>query len=88
MTKKFAATATTDELLPPLLAVVNELKSKFGKWEVPGETSTVTSGYPAILISNTRMSKPSLPVGFASQHGECCLLITAVIIPVQKKDMV
>ncbi|MES1220908.1 MAG: penicillin acylase family protein, partial [Bacteroidota bacterium] len=34
LTKKFAATATKDELLPPLLSVVNTLKIKFGKWDV------------------------------------------------------
>jgi len=60
--KKFAATATKEELFPPLLAVVNELKSKFGKWEIAwGEINR----YQRIPASYDD-AKPSLPVPFAS----------------------
>ena len=62
LTKKFAATATKEELLPPLLAVTRDLKSKFGKWDIAwGEINRyqrVSGGY--------RDDLPSLPVGFAS----------------------
>jgi acyl-homoserine-lactone acylase len=64
--KKFAATATKEELLPPLLAVINELKNKFGKWEIPwGEVNR----YQRIsndFIQDYKDDQPSLPVGFAS----------------------
>jgi acyl-homoserine lactone acylase PvdQ len=34
LNKKFAATATWDELLPPLVDVINDFKTKFGTWKV------------------------------------------------------
>ncbi len=34
-TKKFAATASKEDLLLPLLKTVNDLKTKFGKWQMP-----------------------------------------------------
>ena len=60
--KKFSATATAEELFPPLLAVVKELKLKFGKWEIAwGEINR----YQRIPASYDD-AKPSLPVPFAS----------------------
>ncbi|MBL7764261.1 MAG: penicillin acylase family protein [Chitinophagaceae bacterium] len=60
--KKFSATATAEELFPPLLAVVKELKSKFDKWEIAwGELNR----YQRIPASYDD-AKPSLPVPFAS----------------------
>lgn len=34
LTKKFAEKATAQELLPPLIAVLNDLKNKFGSWRI------------------------------------------------------
>lgn len=66
LTKQFVATATKNELLDPLLAVINTLKSKFGKWQIPwGEINR----YQRISNDiNQRYTDdaPSLPVGFAS----------------------
>jgi acyl-homoserine lactone acylase PvdQ len=65
-TKYFAANATADELINPMLAVVKELKSNFGKWQVAwGEINRFQR------ISNDIKykfddNKPSLPDGFAS----------------------
>jgi acyl-homoserine-lactone acylase len=64
--KYFAANAKPGELLEPLLATINDLQNKFGKWQMPwGEVNRyqrISSG-----INNTfDDSKPSLPVGFAS----------------------
>ncbi len=65
-TKQFAATASTNELLQPLLEVINKLQNDFGKWQISwGEINRFQR------ISNEIEykfddSKPSLPVGFAS----------------------
>ena len=64
--KYFAANATTDDLVKPMLAVINELKKNFGKWQVSwGEINRFQR------ISNDIEykfddSKSSMPVGFAS----------------------
>ena len=33
--KQFAATASAEELLQPLLAAINDLENKFGNWKIP-----------------------------------------------------
>ena len=64
--KYFAANATADDLVKPMLTVIKELKNNFGKWQVAwGEINRFQR------ISNEIEykfddSKPSLPVGFAS----------------------
>ena len=37
-TEQFAATASSKDLIEPLVAVVNELKNKFGNWNIPWGT--------------------------------------------------
>jgi len=64
--KKFAATATTDELFPPLIAVLNELKSKFGKWDMPWGEINRYQRVSGDIIQKYNDEQPSLPVGFAS----------------------
>ncbi|CAH0997502.1 Glutaryl-7-aminocephalosporanic-acid acylase [Emticicia aquatica] len=65
-TKRFAANATVEQVLPPLLTVVNDLKKKFGKWQIQwGEINRYQR------VSNDIQQKyednqPSVPVGFAS----------------------
>jgi acyl-homoserine-lactone acylase len=65
-TQRFIAKATSNDLLQPLLAVINDLKNKWGRWQVPwGEINRFQriSGD----ISNTfDDNQPSYPVGFAS----------------------
>jgi acyl-homoserine lactone acylase PvdQ len=67
-TNHFAATATAQDLLPPLLATINELKQKFGKWQMPwGEINRyqrLTGNINEVYDDN----KPSIPVGFASSQ--------------------
>ena len=66
VTTYFAANATTNDLVKPMLAVIKELKSNFGKWQVAwGEINRFQR------ISNNieytfNDSKTSLPDGFAS----------------------
>lgn len=64
--KYFAANATADELVKPMLAVIKELKNNFGKWQVSwGEINRFQR------ISNDIEyrfddNKPSLPIAYTS----------------------
>jgi acyl-homoserine lactone acylase PvdQ len=65
-TKGFAATATPQQLLQPLVSVVNELNKKFGKWQMPwGELNRFQRLTDDIQLKFDD-SQPSLPVPFAS----------------------
>ena len=65
-TKNFAANASTEELLQPLLATINDLQNKFGRWQIQwGEVNRLQRISPDI-DNKFDDNKPSLPVGFAS----------------------
>ncbi|TBR20212.1 MAG: acylase, partial [Chitinophagaceae bacterium] len=66
LVKKFATTATQEELLLPLLRVVNELKSKFKKWEIPWGTINRYQRISSNIEQKFNDAAPSFPVGFAS----------------------
>jgi acyl-homoserine-lactone acylase len=66
LVKKFAATATKEELLPPLLAVVKELKNKFGKWDVAWGEINRYQRISSDISQKYKDDQPSFPVGFAS----------------------
>ena len=66
LTKQFAATATADELLPPLKAVINDLKIKFGKWDIPWGEINRYQRISGDIDQQFNDDQPSLPVGFAS----------------------
>ncbi|MEP7374775.1 MAG: penicillin acylase family protein [Chitinophagaceae bacterium] len=66
LVKKFAATATKEELLPPLLAVVKELTNKFGKWEIAWGEINRYQRISGDIEQKYRDEQPSFPVGFAS----------------------
>jgi acyl-homoserine lactone acylase PvdQ len=63
-TKNFAKNASPDQLIPQLQIVVNELKNKFGTWEIPwGEINRFQrlSGDINLVYNDTL---PSLPIGY------------------------
>jgi acyl-homoserine lactone acylase PvdQ len=64
--KKFAASASPKELLPPLLAVINELKAKFGTWEKPWGEINRYQRISSDIAQKYKDDQPSFPVGFAS----------------------
>ena len=66
LVKKFAASATKAELLPPLLAVIKELKTKFGKWEMPWGDINRYQRISSDINQKYQDNEPSFPVGFAS----------------------
>jgi acyl-homoserine lactone acylase PvdQ len=81
LVKKFAATASKEELLPPLLTVIKELKNKFGKWDVAWGEINRYQRISNDIIQKYKDEEPSFP-GDSFHH------ITADIIPILKNDMV
>jgi acyl-homoserine-lactone acylase len=65
-TKKFAETATPRQLLEPFSTVINELKTKFGKWEMPWGEVNRFQRITGDIDSKYDDNQPSIPVGFAS----------------------
>jgi acyl-homoserine-lactone acylase len=70
-TRRFAAKATPTELLIPLLKTVNELKSKFGKWEMPWGELNRFQRLTGDLNEKYDDAQASIPVGFASALWGC-----------------
>lgn len=64
--KYFAANATADELVSPMLAVIKELKNNFGKWQVAWGEINRFQRIANDIDYKFDDSKPSLPVAFAS----------------------
>lgn len=69
--KNFAKNASADQLLPKLQLVVNELKTKFGTWQIPwGEINRFQRPSGDInLVYNDALE--SLPIGYASSAWGC-----------------
>jgi acyl-homoserine lactone acylase PvdQ len=65
-TKKFAATANTNEMLLPLVEVLNELKNKWGKWQVPWGEINRYQRISSTIDQQYNDNEPSYPVAFAS----------------------
>jgi acyl-homoserine lactone acylase PvdQ len=65
-TKRFAATASADQLLKPLLETVNQLKQQFGTWEIQWGDINRYQRVSNDLVQNYDDSKISYPVPFAS----------------------
>ena len=69
--KFFASNATADQMLPQLQLVINELKSKFGKWQIPwGEINRFQrlSGDINLAYNDTLKS---YPIDYASSLWGC-----------------
>ena len=65
-TKYFAANATVDELIYPMLAVIKDLKTNFGNWQIAwGEINRFQRIYNDIE-NKFDDSQPGIPVAFAS----------------------
>lgn len=65
-TKQFAATATSQQLLEPLQTVLNELITKFGKWQIPWGNVNRFQRLTGDIQSVYNDAEPSIPVPFAS----------------------
>jgi acyl-homoserine-lactone acylase len=65
-TRQFAATATPQELIAPLLATINDLDEKFGRWQVPWGKINRFQRISSDIDNKFDDSKNSIPVGFVS----------------------
>jgi acyl-homoserine-lactone acylase len=65
-TKKFAATATPQQIVLPLLDVVNNLKSKWGKWQISWGDINRYQRVSSNINQQYNDNEPSYPVAFAS----------------------
>jgi acyl-homoserine lactone acylase PvdQ len=65
-TKRFAATATADQLVIPLLETVNQLKQQFGTWEIQWGDVNRYQRISNDLVQNYNDDIISYPVPFAS----------------------
>ncbi len=66
LTKKFAASAKPEELLPALQAVIKELTDKFGSWQQKWGSINRYQRITGDINQPYTDSLPSIPVGFAS----------------------
>jgi acyl-homoserine-lactone acylase len=62
----FAQNAPPEVLIEPLVAVINELKTKFGRWQVPWGEINRFQRISSDIDQKYDDNKPSLPVGFTS----------------------
>ncbi len=67
-TNEFAATVHVNEVIPALLAVINELKEKYGDWKIPWGDINRFQRISSDINNKFDDSKPSIPVGFASSQ--------------------
>jgi acyl-homoserine lactone acylase PvdQ len=68
MTKRFAATASMEELVLPLLSAVRDLEKDLGKWQIPWGEINRYQRLTGDLVERFDDNQPSLPVGFASSQ--------------------
>lgn len=65
-TKYFAANATVNEIIYPMLSVIKELKSNFGSWQIAWGDICRFQRISNNIEYKFDDGQPSLPVGFAS----------------------
>ena len=64
--KYFAANAKPEELLQPLLATINDLKNKYGRWQIEWGEINRFQRISSDIDNKFDDSKASIPVGFVS----------------------
>ncbi|MFN3377917.1 MAG: penicillin acylase family protein [Runella zeae] len=65
-TKRFAASATPSQLITPFVTTLDELKTRFGKWNMPWGEVNRFQRLTGDIQSKYDDNQPSIPVGFAS----------------------
>ncbi len=65
-TKKLAETATPEQILPPLLTVVNDLKKRYGSWQIAWGEVNRYQRISSDIQQKYDDAQSSVPVGFAS----------------------
>jgi len=83
--KYFAANAKPEELLKPLLATINDLKSKFGNWQIQWGEINRFQRISSDIDNKFDDNKPSIPVGFVSSTWGMLPSFTSRSFPGTKK---
>jgi acyl-homoserine-lactone acylase len=65
-TERFAAIASSEDLIEPLKNTINELQNNFGKWQMPWGAYNRFQRISSDIENKFDDNKPSIPVGFAS----------------------
>jgi acyl-homoserine lactone acylase PvdQ len=84
-TKQFAATATPQELIAPLLITINDLDEKFGRWQIPWGRINRFQRISSDIDNKFDDSKTSIPVGFVSSTWGMLPSYTSKTFPGTKK---
>jgi len=84
-TNRFAAHVSATDLLQPLVAVVNDLTGKFGKWQIAWGEINRYQRLTGNLTETFDDSKPSLPDGFAASTWGCIPSFVSRTYPGTKK---
>ena len=84
-TKQFATTASSNDLLLPLLAATNELENKFGRWQIPWGRINRFQRISSDIDNKFDDSRPSIPVGFVSSTWGMLPSYTSRAFPGTKK---
>src|SRR6187455_389938 len=83
--KYFAANAKPEELLQPLLATINDLKNKYGRWQIEWGEINRFQRISSDIDNKFDDSKPSIPVGFVSSTWGMLPSYTSRSFPGTKK---
>ncbi|WP_273215492.1 penicillin acylase family protein [Runella zeae] len=65
-TKRFVASATPSQFITPFVTTLGELKTRFGKWNMPWGEINRFQRLTGDIQSKYDDNQPSIPVGFAS----------------------
>ena len=83
--KYFVKKAPANELLPPLLATINDLQNKFGRWQIPWGEINRFQRISSDIDNKFDDSKASIPVGFVSSTWGMLPSYTSRSFPGTKK---
>jgi len=83
--KYFAANAKPEELLQPLLVTINDLKSKFGNWQIQWGEINRFQRISSDIDNKFDDNKPSIPIGFVSSIWGMLPSFTSRSFPGTKK---
>jgi acyl-homoserine-lactone acylase len=83
--REFAATASSNDLLLPLLAAVNNLERRYGKWQIPWGEINRFQRIASDIDNKFDDGKPSIPVSFVSSAWGMLPSYASRIYPGTKK---
>ena len=83
--KYFATNAKSEELLQPLLATINELKNKYGRWQIEWGEINRFQRISSDIDNKFDDNKPSIPDGFVSSTWGMLPSYTSRTFPGTKK---